>query len=365
MRKRNLLITAYDLRIGGIEKALIAMLSHIDYIKYDVTLVLEKKEGVLLDEVPKQVKINEYAVSEHPILAIRKLINGFNLIKRIIKNYKQYDFSCSYAPYCFSGSIIARYASKNNYIWIHSDYYYLFDENVKKFIIFFDSRRIQKFNNIVFVSEEARENFIKIYPNLKEKTNTCGNLIDVESIKKQAQEKISEDKPSRTVFLNVARHEEKSKKLTRLIEASKKLLDEGYDFEVWMIGSGENSKEYEILINKFGLQSHIKMLGFKDNPYPYYKKADAFILTSDYEGFPVVYLEALLFNLPIITTVDVTIDNIKIENNYGVIAQKNIEDIYTKMKQHLKTGYEIKNAFPIHVYNVSIYNKMVKMFKRK
>ena len=43
-------------------------------------------------------------------------------------------------------------------------------------------------------------------------------------------------------------------------------------------------------------------MGPKKNPYPYFKECDSVILTSNFEGYPVVYIESLVFNKPIITT---------------------------------------------------------------
>ncbi len=69
------------------------------------------------------------------------------------------------------------------------------------------------------------------------------------------------------------------------------------------------------------------MLGLKTNPYPYYKLCDYVVLTSNYEGFPVVYGEAITFKKKIITTIDVSDEFIKIPNNFGYICQKNEKDI--------------------------------------
>ena len=46
--KKKILFTAYSLDIGGIESALVNMLKILDYSKYDVTLLLEKKEGIFI-----------------------------------------------------------------------------------------------------------------------------------------------------------------------------------------------------------------------------------------------------------------------------------------------------------------------------
>ena len=62
--KKRLLFTAYNLDLGGIENSLINLLDVIDYDKYEVTLILEKKEGIFLDRINKNVIIKEVKVSE-------------------------------------------------------------------------------------------------------------------------------------------------------------------------------------------------------------------------------------------------------------------------------------------------------------
>lgn len=362
---KKLFFTAYNLNIGGIEKALIALLKSIDYSKYEVTLLLEKKEGILIDSIPNKIKIIEYKVNNNKNIIIRKIVNRLNVIFFILKNYMKYDSAICYAPYSIPGSIIARYMSKNNSIWIHSDYYYLYDKNINKIKTFFDERKISKFNHIIFVADEAKNNFNNIYSNLKYKTVVCNNLIDIDFINESSLEIVNEIKPSRKLFINISRHEEHAKKITRLIEAAKMLKEANYDFEVWLIGSGESTNLYEEKISEYDLSDNIKLLGMKKNPYPYYKLADAFILTSDYEGFPVVYLESIMFNVPIITTIDVTGSNLTINNNYGLIADKSAIDVFNKMKEFIDKGYSFSNRFDPYEYNQKLLNEINNIFNNK
>ena len=53
---KRILFSAYSLDVGGIETALITLLKNI-HSKYNITLILEKKEGIFLKDVPKDVKI--------------------------------------------------------------------------------------------------------------------------------------------------------------------------------------------------------------------------------------------------------------------------------------------------------------------
>ena len=68
------------------------------------------------------------------------------------------------------------------------------------------------------------------------------------------------------------------------------------------------------------------MIGETDNPYPYIRMADGLILTSDYEGFPVVYNESLVLKTPIITTIPVS-DKYLNFRDYSVVTPKNSECI--------------------------------------
>ena len=75
------------------------------------------------------------------------------------------------------------------------------------------------------------------------------------------------------------------------------------------------------------MKDYVKLLGAKLNPYPYMKKADYLLLTSNYEGFPVIYGEAITLGKKIISTIDVTDETISIPNNFGYITKKDPEDI--------------------------------------
>ena len=69
-----------------------------------------------------------------------------------------------------------------------------------------------------------------------------------------------------------------------------------------LIGKGYLKDDITDYINANNLESQVKIVGYKENVYPYYKKADLFILSSKYEGLPNTLIEALTFGLNIIST---------------------------------------------------------------
>ena len=99
--KKNLLFTAVNLKVGGIETSLINLLNNLYNEKYNVRVILEEKIGELLTKVNDNAEVEELKVSNNKNILIRKLINFSRKLQFTIFNYNNYDFSCCYATYSF------------------------------------------------------------------------------------------------------------------------------------------------------------------------------------------------------------------------------------------------------------------------
>ena len=221
---KKLLFGAYSLDLGGIEKALVILVNTLQEKGYDITLVLEKKQGIFLNEINPQIKIIEYTPSNSQNTIKRKLTNLFKRIKFTLKYKNKFDFSACFATYSLPASFVARIASKNCYLWGHADYLTLFDNNEEQMKEFFIERNYDKFRKVIFVSEEGKQSFIKAFSEMKEKTMVCNNLIDAKKIIKMSEQKLTDEELKKirnnedsktTIFINVGRHEERQKKLSR------------------------------------------------------------------------------------------------------------------------------------------------------
>ncbi|TXE08097.1 glycosyltransferase [Seonamhaeicola algicola] len=73
------------------------------------------------------------------------------------------------------------------------------------------------------------------------------------------------------------------------------------NIKLLILGSGPCKNQLHKLIINLNLEAHVKLLPFTDNPYPLIKKAKALVLSSKVEGFPMVLLEALKLNTPVIS----------------------------------------------------------------
>ncbi|MBR5662665.1 MAG: glycosyltransferase [Bacilli bacterium] len=327
-KSKKILVASYDLGVGGIETALLNFIKNINKDNNEIVLYLESKKGKLLNELPSNVVVKSHKAFNLKFKLLQKSLNMLNKIKFLITNYKEYDFSCCYATYSLPCNFLARSASNNSAIYIHSDYTQLYKNDITEINKFYNKRKLDRFKHIIFVSNESKNNLVSIYPRLTDKSIVVNNFIDSEKIIKLSSEKIKETKPrGKKLFLFVGRLDEESKNLTRLVNSFELALKENNKIELWIVGSGKDKKLVKDLIKNKKLDKNIKLLGEKSNPYPYFKLTDYVILTSNYEGFPVIYGEAITLSKPIITTIDVTDEAISIKNNFGYICQKDEKDI--------------------------------------
>ncbi len=130
------------------------------------------------------------------------------------------------------------------------------------------------------------------------------NPVDLTKIEELSHEKnLDERFKSRggRTFLTIGRLTEQ-KGQWYLIRAFKEVTDRYPDAILYVIGEGELKKELENFIIKLGLKENVILLGRKGNVYSYLKGSDFFVLTSLWESFGQVLVEALALNKPVIAT---------------------------------------------------------------
>jgi len=91
------------------------------------------------------------------------------------------------------------------------------------------------------------------------------------------------------------------KAMAKLVEGEKSKV-ESKKIELWIVGDGPEKSNLKYQISKLKLENNIKLLGWQNDTDKFYSQADAFLLTSDYEGWGMVAVEAANYGLPIIMT---------------------------------------------------------------
>ena len=354
---KKIVFFSKNLKIGGMEKSLVLLLNELSK-KYDVTLVLEENTGVLKNSLNTPIKVIEYTLSNDKNILLRKIKNGIKRVLWYLKYHNKYSFSCNYATYSIIGSRLAQISSKNSYLYVHSDYTKVYDTK-EETLYFFSQHIVNKYKGLIFVSNESRENFKKIMN--YNSTFVINNLIDYINIIKQSNEQIDYELDNKKIsFLFVGRLDNTSKNFELLLNSFSKVNKKA---NLYIIGDGYYKDEIKRIIKELKIQDSVFLLGEKENPYPYMKNADCLILTSKYEGFPVVYSEALVLNKSMITTIPVSDSNINIRDYFECVDQKN-NSIIKAMKGIKKNGVKNYNVNFKKINEINI-NKIIDLIEEE
>ena len=154
-----------------------------------------------------------------------------------------------------------------------------------------------KYSKIILVSDSILDEFI-FSKFIKNKVVILGNPLETSKIKEKARNYSGNIEKNDVVFCGRL---ETQKDPLRFIEIISKIIDD-YKINVAMIGDGTLREQCEQKIKEKNLSEFIKMYGFIENPYPIMANSKILCMTSKYEGFGLVAVEALTFGLPVVAT---------------------------------------------------------------
>jgi glycosyltransferase involved in cell wall biosynthesis len=149
---------------------------------------------------------------------------------------------------------------------------------------------------IVCQSDDMMRDVIKTYKISSEKLVKINNPIDVKFIETQSARKI--ELGSNRINLLSAGRLEHQKGIDLLLKTMLNLKSSKYHLHI--VGDGSMREDLEKYVNKHELKANVTFYGFRKNIYDYMKSADALILSSRYEGFPNVVLEAIACGCPVL-----------------------------------------------------------------
>lgn len=123
-----------------------------------------------------------------------------------------------------------------------------------------------------------------------------------------------------------------NKGLTYLIDAAKLLAEQGKNFQLFIIGGGEQERQLKAQAARLGLQKQIHFLGFVSDAYRFMKGFDCFVLSSVKEGLPTVLLEAGQAQIPVVATNIPGVRDIIDDTISGLLTRvKNPKDLADKL----------------------------------
>lgn len=356
---KNILISSFDMEVGGVERSLISMLDNFDYDNYNVDLMLYSHSGDFMNLLPNKANLLKEDIRYKTFrMSIGKTFKSGNIgigISRILAKYKanrigkkenisdvgyiqmqymwkntlrylpkidkEYDVAISYLwPHYF---IADKVKAKVKIAWIHTDYSNIHTD------INLDLDMWNKFDYIVAVSKDCRNAFLSKYPSLKDKVIIVENITSPSFVRSMAEENVDDFEVDEELFkvVSVGRYCD-AKGFDNAIKALRILHDRGYRNIKWyVVGYGSDEELYRRIIKENKLEDSFILLGKKTNPYPYMKKADLYVQPSRYEGKAVTVSEAQILGRPVMLTNYTTAQSQVRDGADGYITDLSIEGI--------------------------------------
>ena len=335
--KKRICFGITKLGIGGAERVLVDIANEL--IKdYDITIFTIYGGGELEKELNPNIKrISLYKKEKKSVvIPIYVLFCGNYIYKKYLKGHFDIDIAFLEGPIT---RIFAYKGNNKKIAWVHNDISKVFGEDYKsKIKKYIDKWFYNKYDKIIFVSEQNKKAFEDIYGNISER-KIIYNYINKERVLSLAKEKC--DKPINTknekIFITVSRLV-KQKAIDRLIRVHKRLIDEGLNHKIYVIGEGEELNNLTKLVKKLNVESSFIFLGKKENPYPYINKANYFVLLSYFEGYGMVLEEAKILNKPILVT-NTAAKEAAINYDKKIIIENNEDAIFEEMRNVLQGNY--------------------------
>lgn len=337
MKKKILfLLEAFDK--GGIEKVTLDIVNGLDPEKYDITVQTFWYGGHCQSQVGSHVKVLPFFFKRY-VPGIIRLIEHLPpkwLYRLFVRGKYDVEIAASDGG---AAKVIAGSSNKKarKVCWVHMDVV----ERGSKLKEYQDphiARKIyERFDTIACVSSQCLDKFRQKfgdYPDMR----TVHNPLPDEDIRKKATE-YTVERSAPVEFATVGRLAVE-KGFDRLIEASRRLRDEGHDFRVHIVGDGEKKDQLTGLVARYELQDTVLLHGYAADPYPYIAAADWYLCTSLDESFSLSVGEALILGTPVMGTDCSGIREWLGHDEHGIVMENSTDGICRGMKSALEMTAE-------------------------
>lgn len=385
MKKVALVLNTVN--FGGVAK------SFIEFVKLmkdscDLDVVLFRGDGDLMSQLPQDVNViipkgymgtfvedrpgcKKLGLSKYLFKFISDGVCKFTHNRRPFVKFatrhsqklKGYDVAISYNKVCpvydcWAGCaeyVLNNISAKKKYLINHDDY---MADNFTKYQI----NIINQYDKMFLVSKSCMDRVAENVPEIKNKLDYMYNPICKETIINMSNEAINEEFDSNKVQLVSVGRLEALKNYLGLIDIIKEVKDNvGAKFVLNIVGDGSYRSAIEEKIKEYGLQSEVKLWGFRTNPYNIIKQCDLFVLNSFSESFGIVYIESMTLSVPVVT---IKVSPAKeIVGDYGIIAEDKTEmtRVLSELISDTKSLKKLKDKVASYEFdNLAIKDKWLK-----
>lgn len=312
---KRILFILQEYTQGGITKCLENLLGFFPQTNHEIFIYSMYEDG---GDYYKRVFSNRIVKKSrwynllHDNVYTRKIMGAYNKLTHRYNFGFLYKHEANYLQRKYNFDIVVAYhegmtvefasyfTNVKKITWFHCDPKVLGKSMIETYRRYYETMDV-----VVGVSSVVKKSFLELMPNYSGKVEVIHNFLDTKFIRNKANESIDDElqiKVDVFTIMSIGRST-KVKQFEKIPVIMRQVVEQGIKNVCWYIiaaGTECNAEISKAIIDN-GMENHVKMLGEKDNPYPYIKQADLLISTSYSEAYPTVINEAQTLGVPVIT----------------------------------------------------------------
>lgn len=303
-----------DMELGGVEKSLIPLLEVLGDTRYQITLLLFNKSGILLNNVPQWIEVKELEAGK--LDTLRKIIADFlakigaqqvfNIIKKLYhrvgsslyfvhkKMDIHYDVAIAYKDGAATWYAAENVMAKVKIAFVHTDF------KSAGYNAFQEGKIYKSFDRIYCASIAGKESFVHLLPELTNRAHVFYNIINRQQLYIQAEDGPTYPDDFDGIRILTIGRLSQEKGLPKAIQVLRALKSDGYHVRWYVIGKGREEQNLRKLAARAGVIKDFVFLGEQQNPYKMLKDCDIYVQPSNYEGYCIALAEARYLNRPVV-----------------------------------------------------------------
>lgn len=305
-RSKKIVFFIPSMRGGGVEKKRIEIATELLRRGYAVIFLLIQKEGAYVEQVPDGVEVIELKSYSkryfRTLLALPALVrylkrqNPVVCFSSLTRNNTVAALATFFVNQAQTKIVVIEH--------IHLSTMLQNTNGIKsKLMPFFMSLLYRRAHRVVGVSKGVTDDILKRLGLPKELCTTIYNPVDIDKIERLQTEQVDTTimYPDQRYIIGVGRLTPQ-KNFALLVDAFAEVSKHDTQLRLLILGEGPLRNKLEQQVFDLGLTEKVTMPGFVDNPYAYMARAEVFVLSSDWEGFGNVIVEALACGTSVVST---------------------------------------------------------------
>jgi glycosyltransferase involved in cell wall biosynthesis len=320
---RRICFVLPSLHGGGAERAAVQILNHLPSDRWQRSMFLFEKTGPYLDELDGSIELSSasgtgrwahwnglraYVARTRPEIVV-SFLSYFSVLTAV-------RAAATGARVVFNQQTpMTAFLADGDYPWRHGWRRRVFNTAT--------TMGYAAADRIITTSKGVADDLVDAFKVRRDSITVIPNPVDLDAVRRAAGDDIAPEHQARWIrpVVVAAGRLAEAKNYPLLIDAMK-LLRERVNARLFILGTGDQEAELRARIHERDLDEAITLCGFQKNPWQYIARADVFALSSHYEGFGNVLVEAMATGVPVVATASAGTRDIVRHNVDGLLVEQ-------------------------------------------